>query len=39
MGLYGSVVAAGTVVDLVDVDQIANTIDNGPAALIRETAA
>ena len=39
MGLYGSVVAAGTVVDLVDVDQIANTIDNGPAALIGETAA
>ena len=39
MGLYGSVVAAGTVVDLVDVDQIAKTIDNGPAALIGETAA
>ncbi|MEM9204590.1 MAG: chemotaxis protein CheA, partial [Actinomycetota bacterium] len=39
MGVYGSVVAAGTVVDLVDVDQIANTIDNGPAALIGESAA
>ena len=38
MGVYGSVVAAGTVVDLVDVDQIAATIDNGPA-LIGETAA
>ena len=39
MGVYGSVVAAGTVVDLVDVDQIASTIDNGPAALIGESAA
>ena len=38
MGVYGSVVAAGTVVDLVDVDQIASTIDNGPA-LIGEAAA
>ncbi len=39
MGVHGSVVAAGTVVDLVDVDQIARTIDNGPAALIGESAA